>query len=133
MKITSRKLQVKTDERGNLVEVFRPEDVNDSIKGQFFVTTALPGKTKGNHYHTHKTEWYCVIQGEGRITIIENDSLKQHVINANGTKPQTVEIPPKTYHYIENVGKKELILLVYVDEVFNPKDPDTFYEKPKGL
>ncbi len=38
----------------------------------------------------------------------------------------TVKIPPLITHSIKNIGKDELYLLAYVDEAFNPADPDTY-------
>lgn len=130
MIISKKQLEVKKDDRGYLIELLKPEDVSRSFQGQVFITTAFPGKTKGNHYHKRKTEWYCVIKGNGKITIIENESGKKHEFDVTGDTPELVEIPPHTYHFIENTGEDEMMLLVYVNEVFDPSDTDTYYERP---
>ena len=36
-----------------------------------------------------------------------------------------VKIPPGVGHAITNTGSDLMLLLVYVNEVFDPKDPDT--------
>lgn len=125
MKVT--KLDVKRDARGWLAEVFRPEYIGASeMKGQFFVTTAKPGLTKGHHYHTRKTEWFCVIRGTGELHLEHMETGEKQTVVMGETNMVTVEISPRYYHYLENVGKEEMILLVYVSEPFNPADTDTF-------
>src|SRR5579871_1139661 len=55
-------LELKTDNRGSLFELLKSKN-----SGQIFISTTLPGITRGNHYHHTKTEKFVVIQGEGLI------------------------------------------------------------------
>ena len=76
-------LDIKKDDRGWFAEIVRREDVNhpDKPLGQMYVTTANPGQTKGKHYHTRKTEWFCVIKGKGLLTLVDlNTKEKQDKI-----------------------------------------------------
>lgn len=121
------KLDVKRDERGSLVEVFKPEYIGASeMKGQFFVSTAHPGLVKGHHYHTRKTEWFCVIRGTGKLHLEHVRTGEKQTVVMGETNMVTVEISPQYYHYLENVGGNEMILLVYASEPFDPNDSDTF-------
>ena len=45
----------------------------------------------------------------------------------SGEKLQVVDIPPGYTHSIENLGKIDLVTVIWVNEIFNPKNPDTFY------
>lgn len=128
MIIHSKKLDVKKDPRGWLAEIVRPEDVDNKSFGQILVTTAKPGETKGNHYHKRKTEWYCVIRGNGRLTLIDNKNGETKSLSMGEDDMILVAIPPNYFHSIKNTGKKEMYLMVYVSEPFNPSDPDTYYE-----
>lgn len=124
--ISIRKLNVKSDERGWLAEIATQKDV-DGLSGLILVTTAHPGKTKGNHYHKRKTEWYCVIQGRGLLEIKDLLSEEKTEIEIGEKNMVLVKISPNYLHSITNIGENEMILLSYVDEPFNEEDPDTYY------
>lgn len=126
-------LTSKDDERGSLIEIFREPVLGNSFKGQVFLATAKPGKIRGLHYHKRKTEWYCLLKGNARLTLINNKTKEETVYNMSGKNPQVVQIPPHHFHFIENVGNSEMQLLVYVDEVFNPKSQDTFFEDLRSI
>jgi len=123
-------LDVKKDERGWLAEIIRKEElVRDKEFGQFMVTTANPGYVKGNHFHTRKYEWYCVLKGEARLVLVDNNTGDQEELLLNENKLKIVRIPPHVTHAIENVGNEMMYLLIYIDETYDEKDPDTFYKK----
>ena len=116
----------KHDQRGWLVEVLKTGDRAPVPPGQIYVTAALPGITKGQHYHTRKIEWFCVLQGQGRLVLEEVSSGQRDTIDMTQEKMVTVKIPPGVGHMITNTGRELLLLLVYVNEVFNVNEPDTF-------
>ncbi len=117
-------IKIKKDERGKYVEVFKIPGV-----GQVSYAVSRPGAVRGNHYHTRKKETICVIEGEAKISLRnrENNEVKEYLIS--GKKPQAVEMPINWSHNIENIGKDELRLLIWANEIFNPDDPDTYAEK----
>ena len=41
-------------------------------------------------------------------------------------KPTVIETIPGWQHYIKNIGKKELIVLLWSNEVYSSKKPDTY-------
>ena len=125
-----KRLEVKKDERGWLVEILRSEALKRGDRfGQFLITTAYPGYIKGNHYHTRKFEWYCVIRGEGRLVLQDNTTGEKEDVFLTGEELSLVMIPPGITHAIENTGKEMLSVLIYIDEPFNESDPDTFFKK----
>ena len=128
--VTITTLEVKKDERGWLAEIVRQEElVRSSEFGQFMVTTAYPGYVKGNHYHTRKYEWYCVLKGDAKLVLVERASGEREELRLSEQQLRTVKIPPHISHAIENVGDTMMYLLVYTDEPHNEKDADTFHEK----
>lgn len=131
MKISIKKLDIKKDHRGWVAEILKLEDLKERKKkfGQIHISTAKPGQTKGKHYHGRKTEWFCVIAGDGILTLIDKTSGDKKQIVIGKSNMVTVKIPPNVWHAIENAGKSEMYLLAYTSESFNPKDPDTYYEK----
>ncbi|MCX5884650.1 MAG: cupin domain-containing protein [Proteobacteria bacterium] len=125
-----KRLDIKRDERGWLVEVLRSEALKRGDRfGQFLITTAYPGYIKGNHYHTRKFEWYCVIRGEGKLVLEDNASGEREEMALSEEGITLVMIPPGITHAIENTGKDILSVLIYIDEPFNESDPDTFFKK----
>ena len=124
-------IQRKTDERGWLAEIIKAKDLPSPEFGQFFITTAKPGIVKGNHYHTRKHEYFCVMRGKAILTLEELDKkskkvMKSEDVELDSERLQLVEILPWTNHLIKNTGDSEMWLLVYVSEEFDAKDPDTF-------
>lgn len=126
MNIEIRKLEKKEDDRGWLVEFLRSDDISG---GQFFITVAKSGKTKGNHYHKRKVEWFCVVKGEAILYLKDNKGMETREIVMTGKNPVAVKITPNINHKITNIGKEDMYLLVYSSEVFNKKDPDTFSDE----
>lgn len=118
------KLEVKQDDRGKLIEIFKIPRV-----GQIFYSTTKPRIVRGNHYHTRKTEKFCVIEGKAKIKLRnrETGEVEEYIIS--GDNPEIVEIKPNWTHNIENIGNNEMKLLAWSNEVFNPDDPDTFVEE----
>ena len=121
-----RKLTVHEDARGWVAEILRAEQTDGHIKGQFYVTVAKPGITKAKHYHTRKTEWFCAISGSGVIRLKDTKTGKTDEVNIGEHNMVVVKVPAHFAHSIINTGKKDLVVLGYITETFNPADPDTF-------
>lgn len=119
-----RKLKLNTDERGSFVEVFKLEH-----GGQVSFSTTKPGITRGNHYHIRKNEKFCVVSGQASIRLrrIGTDKVIEYTVS--GDAPSWVEMPIYYTHNITNIGTTELVTLFWINEHFNPDDPDTFFEK----
>ena len=125
-----RTLEIKSDERGWVTEIIRREElVRTREFGQVMITTAHPGRVKGNHYHARKYEWYCVMRGEARLVLVDIQSGEREELFLNEGTLTLVGIPPKISHAIENVGGDTMHVLIYIDEPYDPEDPDTFYQK----
>lgn len=119
-------LKKHVDNRGWLAEFFRPESVGSDKLGQVTITTAHPGIVKANHYHKRKHEWYCVIQGKMELALKNNKTNEKESIVLSDEELKLVKISPNISHGFKNVGKDMLYLLMYIDEPFDPDDPDTF-------
>ena len=122
-------LDKKSDERGWLIEVLGGE-LPEGCKefGQLHVSVAYPGKVRGNHYHTRKVEWFCVPTGTGQLFLKDRETGEIDEIMMGVDDLKTIRIDPGTIHAIKNVGEGDMVLLVYANEKFDPKDPDTYYE-----
>lgn len=117
------KLEVKSDRRGTLVEAYKlPND------GQIFYVVAKPDETRGNHYHTRKTEHFLVIYGSAEIMSRDRKTDNVMKVEVSGDNPMRVTIPPNNTHSV-TAGDDGCIFLVWCDEQFNEKDPDTVMEE----
>jgi len=120
----SQALELKKDERGELFEL-----IKSKCFGQVFVSTTKPGIVRGNHYHNSKVEKFCLIKGEAKIklrNILTNEAVSY---NVSDKKIEVVDIPPGYTHSIENIGKEDMLVLFWANEIFDPDNPDTFYEE----
>ncbi len=112
-----------TDARGAFVEVIK---LNDG--GQVSFSTTVSGITRGNHYHTRKIERFAVIKGEALIQLrkIATDDVLDFYLS--GTEPAYVDMPIWYTHNIKNIGSDDLYTIFWINEFFNPADPDTYFE-----
>ena len=111
----------RSDPRGELAELMKSQRI-----GQLFVSRTRPGFTRGNHYHDTKTEKFVVMEGNAVIRfrhILSEDVMEYKV---SGRDFRVVDIPPGYTHSIENIGKDDLIVLFWSDEIFNPNISDAF-------
>ena len=111
------------DARGAFVEVIR-----HGISGQTSYSTTVPDITRGNHFHTRKIERFAVIQGKALIQLRKIGTAEILNFELDGTKPSFVDMPVLYTHNIKNIGEDELLTVFWINEPFDPKDPDTYFE-----
>ncbi len=120
----SHALKENIDRRGKFVEVLKTKET-----GQISYLVAPPGETRGRHFHHTKTEKFIVISGIARIkfrNLLDNDT---HEIECSEDKSEVVNTIPGWVHDITNIGKKDLVVLIWSNEIFDDKRPDTYYEE----
>ncbi len=118
------KLKQSIDERGSFVET-----VKLNSGGQVSFSTTKPGITRGNHFHTRKAERFAVIKGKALIQLrrIGTDNVLNFELD--GREPAYVDMPVWYTHNITNIGDDDLYTIFWINEFFDPDDPDTFFEK----
>jgi UDP-2-acetamido-2,6-beta-L-arabino-hexul-4-ose reductase len=117
-------LKPNTDNRGSLYEVIKMD-----TGGQVFYSTTKPGITRGNHYHLHKVERFCVIGGKASIKLRQVGTEKVYEFIIDGTQPAFVDMPVLYTHNITNIGNESLTTLFWSNEIFDPNNPDTYFEE----
>ena len=119
-------LEVKRDDRGWLTEVLRSSNLSGGARmSQLYVTVGNPGKTKGKHYHTRKTEWFSVVSGDAKLYLRDTRTGEETVVPMGDRNLVAVTIPPHVAHAITSDGTAPFYLIVVVSEEFDPSDPDT--------
>jgi UDP-2-acetamido-2,6-beta-L-arabino-hexul-4-ose reductase len=113
-----------TDERGSFVETIKL-----GTGGQVSFSTTRPGITRGNHFHTRKIERFAVIKGKASIQLrqIGKDDVQEFFLEGN--EPAYVDMPVWVTHNITNIGEEDLFTIFWINEWFDPNDPDTYFEK----
>jgi len=109
------------DPRGVFVEMLKTKD-----SGQFSYFTAHPGITRGGHYHHTKTEKFLVLKGNALFkfrNVLTDDSYE---VKTTDNVPQVVETVPGWTHDITNIGKDEMIVMLWANEILDRENPDTY-------
>jgi UDP-2-acetamido-2,6-beta-L-arabino-hexul-4-ose reductase len=115
-------LKMNVDERGSFTEFLKSPD-----RGQVSINISKPGITKGQHWHHTKNEKFLVVSGRGVIRFRKIDEEKIYEYFVSGDKLEVVDIPVGYTHNIENLGNTDMVTVMWVNEVFDPEHPDTFF------
>lgn len=118
----SYELKMNVDERGSFTEFLRTTNA-----GQTSINISKPGIVKGNHWHHTKNEKFLVVSGTGVIRFRKPDSDNIIEYFVSGEKLEVVDIPVGYTHNIENLGTNDMVTVMWVNEPFNPNEPDTFF------
>lgn len=113
-----------SDKRGYFCEFLKNIDF-----GQISFLSILPKKIRGNHYHNTKTEKFVVISGNARFNFINVITKERFSILVDEKKNMAINTIPGWAHNIENVGTKTVKVLVWSNEIFDKKNPDTIFYK----
>lgn len=115
-------LKLNEDARGSFTEFIRTPD-----RGQVSVNVAKPGITKGNHWHHTKNEKFLVVSGEALIRFRKVGENEVHTYHVTGEMMRVLDIPTGYTHNIENIGTTDLVTVMWVNEAYDPNNPDTYF------
>ena len=117
-------LKMNCDARGSFTEMLKTAD-----HGQFSVNISKPGITKGQHWHNSKWEFFIVVAGHGLIQERRIGTDEVLEFEVSGDHIQAVHMLPGYTHNIINLSETEnLVTVMWANEIFDPKHPDTFGE-----
>ena len=117
-------LKMNCDQRGSFTELLKTES-----HGQFSVNISNPGITKGQHWHNSKWEFFIVVAGHGLIQQRKIGTEEVIEFEVSGDKIQAIHMLPGYTHNIINLSESEnLVTVMWANEQFDPKHPDTFGE-----
>jgi UDP-2-acetamido-2,6-beta-L-arabino-hexul-4-ose reductase len=118
-------LKMNIDDRGSFTELLKTANC-----GQFSVNISKPGITKGQHWHHSKWEFFIVVSGHALIQ--ERKIGTDEVLNfeVSGEKIEAVHMLPGYTHNIINLSETdELVTVMWANESFDSKHPDTFHDE----
>ena len=117
-------LKMNEDARGSFTELLKTENC-----GQFSVNISKPGITKGQHWHNTKWEFFIVVAGHGLIRQRKIGTDEVLEFEVSGEKIEAVHMLPGYTHNIINLSETDnLVTVMWANELFDPKYPDTFFE-----
>ena len=116
--------KINVDERG-----FFSELIKTNQYGQISIATSKPGIVRGNHYHHTKVERFVVVKGKAKISFrhILTNVTKEYYVDDKHLK--IINIPVGYTHNIENIGKDDMVFVIWCNEELNIAKPDTYFMK----
>ena len=118
--------KMNVDARGSFTEL-----LHTLTHGQVSINISKPGITKGEHWHHSKFEYFTVVSGHGLIQLRNEADPNAEILNyeVSGDKIQSVIMLPGYTHNIINLSDtKDLVTVMYCNEIFNPNRPDTYFD-----
>lgn len=114
--------QLHADNRGVLAETGRAHGGTS----QSFVSSTYPGQRRGDHWHLHKIERFCVVRGSAEIALrrLFDDEVVRFQLT--GDRPGFVDMPTMWVHNITNTGDTDLITVFWADQLLDPENPDQY-------
>ncbi len=120
-------LKMNVDQRGSFTELLRSRNC-----GQVSVNISKPGITKGQHWHHSKWEFFIVVSGHGLIQERKIGTDEVIEFEVSGEKIEAVHMLPGYTHNIINLSDTEdLVTVMWANESFDPRRPDTYFETVK--
>ena len=125
-------IKMNVDQRGIFAELIRTNNC-----GQVSINIANPGNVRGQHWHNSKWEIFMVVSGHGliqerKIGTDPNTGKPYPVLSfeVRGEDMKAVQMLPGYTHNIINLSETEkLVTVMWANERFDEKHPDTFTEK----
>jgi len=90
--------------------------------GEVYVTSALPGESKGHHFHRRMGEWFSVVQGRALLLIADPSNGARRDIELSSEQPRTVYVPPGLAHAVANVGEDTVLCVAWAEREHDPAD-----------
>jgi UDP-2-acetamido-2,6-beta-L-arabino-hexul-4-ose reductase len=108
------------DPRGAFSEMLKTRSA-----GQFSYFNALPGVTRGGHYHHTKTEKFLIVHGHARFRFRHIVTDERYELETSADEPVIVETIPGWSHDVTNIGDEVMVSLLWANELFDRARPDT--------
>ncbi len=120
-----RTLLVKTDQRGQLAELFRQDELPESeFPKMGYVSISHPGVTRGPHEHRQQTDHFAFV-GSSRFRLYlwdnrpESPSFRQRVVlDCPEAEAMAILIPPGVVHAYRNVGERDGMVLNFPNRLY---------------
>lgn len=113
------------DERGWFLKVIEGTEAGlPPHTGEVYLTMALPGQSRGGHYHNKAQEWFTVVQGSAVAWLRDMATGESQEFKLIASEPLTLYVPPGIAHTFQNVIRpaEPMILVAYSDRPYDLAD-----------
>lgn len=114
-------LKVNQDSRGALFESARA-----AASSQTFISSTVPGKIRGDHFHIDLVERFLVVSGQATVRVRKVLSEEVFSFEVSGDRPVAIDMPPLHTHHIENTSQADVTTFFWSHRLFDPANPDTY-------
>lgn len=117
------------DERGWFLKVLDGGEAGlPGHVGEVYLTMAVPGQARGNHYHPRCAEWFTIVQGRALLMVADPHSGERAEWWLDAGDPQTVHVPAGLAHVFVNPAeaKADFLLIAYAADRYDPADTVPF-------
>ena len=130
MNLEITELEKIKSKHGYLVEFLKEDELEEDQKkfAQIYVATILPGGVRGNHFHTKKLEWFTILNGKVRVLLedVRTKKRKDLILDSSEAFLKRILIKNETAHVFKNISDSTVVLVVYSNKIYDPKNPDTY-------
>ena len=115
----------KADGRGWFLKVIDGDERELPAEiGEVYLTMAIPGEVRGNHYHQRTAEWFTVVNGKALLRLLDPSTSETRDIQLESSSPLTVYVPPGIAHAFQNPedADEEMLLVAYAGSRYDPAD-----------
>lgn len=116
-----RQIQGNFDKRGVFVEFLKTTN-----SGQISFFTINPRQERGNHFHNTKNEKFLVLSGKVKYETENLNSNEKISKLLDSKKFNVITSIPGWKHSFKNLSKNKAIIIVWSNEIFDKRKPDTY-------
>jgi len=117
------KIKNNSDKRGKFLEFTKT-----TTSGQISLFSINPFQTRGNHYHHTKNEKFYIFNGKIKILLKNILTNKRYEVIQNSKDSKVFRSIPGWAHTLKNLTSNTIYGVVWSNEIFNKKKPDTIKE-----
>lgn len=92
--------------------------------GEVYLTLAVPGQARGNHFHPETAEWFTIVSGSALLIVADPETKERAEFELSEGDPRTVYMPAGLAHVFVNAAsaEKDFLLVAYAANPFDPSD-----------
>ncbi len=127
--VKTKKLAVRPDERGRVMEILRRDEGLFQLFGQVYLTSIYPGVVKAWHKHEKQADNIVCVAGmikmalyDGRPGSPTRGQVDEFYLGVHN--PMLVQVPPGVHHGWMGVSAEEAVIVNIPTEPYDRDNPD---------
>lgn len=107
----------------------RRRSVNDIFQtpknfGDLNISYIYKDRTVAWHRHLHQSDYWFVVKGSLKVGLYDEEAKKLMWVYLNENQKKVLHIPPKIWHGWRNIDNEESVLLYWITNKYDQKNPD---------